>query len=242
MFPLFESDQAFYFTDHAVLLDAIPEDREVAWAEKHIVKNPAHAYVLGKFVEADTANSNKQFFHLEDLRSNKTTIANSPLNIDHNHNRIVGTFVAADLVYPTGTSEDSADAKPYVEALGVVWKAHYPDEYAKIREAYDMGALTYSMEAVPETIQCGGEAGCGETFEYAGRQSSTYCSHLNDSASEKILINPNFTGGALLLPPTKPGWKKADVHTMVANASYEDPEQWEYVMSLLMAQGASELS
>ena len=54
------------------------------------------------------------------------------------------------------------------------------------------------------------------TYQYAGRNHESYCAHLNETTSDKLLIQPHFTGGAILVPPTRPGWSHADVHSLVA--------------------------
>lgn len=205
-----ETNDKLYIADRAILLDH-PGDRELAWAEKFVVPNPAHSYVLGKFVESDHANNNKHFFKFDELKDN-TSIQYSPMNIDHNSRRVVGTYIASEMVYPIGSDADN----PYVEALGVVWKAHYPDEYMRIRDAYDAGNLYFSMECVPESLTCGGDQGCKETFAYEGPTSDTYCDHISNRSSDRVMNHPHFTGGAILLPPIKPGWSNAEIHTVVA--------------------------
>lgn len=239
-----EGSNGFYFGSRAYIVD---QSVEKAWAEKHVIENRAHSYILGKFVEADRANNNKQYFSLDGLRMGQPTIAHSPMNIDHIPRKIVGAYVASDFVYPTG--EGAADFHPYIEALGVFWKAHYPEEWAKVQEAHAQGHLFFSMECVPQQIGCIGEGGCGEVFEYAGTQSETYCEHLNNRTSEKDLIKPHFTAGAILLPPVQPGWSDANIHSLVArhaeaaSKTYDavademdnlGPTQWEFLMGELL--------
>lgn len=313
-----EGNRGFFLGAAAQLVE---DDREVAsWASPYIVKNPAYKWVLGRFVEADRANINRQLFSLDGLQMGRPSIAHAPMNMNHVARRVVGAFVGSDLIYPTtaepeasqiesddgqanvdadppegiaeaardfntdqrdkmakkghalpdgsfpianeqdlhnaiqafGRAKDKAAAKahiikrakalgltkllpdgwtapqkaatqpelnPYIEALGVFWKYYFPDEYELIENAYAQGALFYSMECVPGQIQCAGAGGCGGQYEYAGRQSDSYCAHLNDGASDKLLIDPHFTGGALLVPPVKPGWANADVHSLVAKYS-----------------------
>lgn len=239
-----EGQRGFYFGSRAVILDS---SYEKAWAEKHIIQNRAHSYILGKFVEADRANNNKQFFQMEGLRMAQPTIAHSPMNIDHHPQKIVGAYVATDFVYPTG--EGAADFNPYIEALGVFWKAHYPQEWAQVQDAHAAGHLFFSMECVPNKIGCIGEGGCGEVFEYAGQTSPSYCDHLNNRTSDKDLIEPHFTAGAILLPPVMPGWSDANIHSLVAKQAevaektYEGiaeemdnltPREWEHLMGQIL--------
>lgn len=204
---IFEGENAIYFASRAVILD---ETYEQAWAEKHIKVNPYNSWILGKYVEADRANSNRQRFQLADLRAKRESINYAPLNMNHTPH-IVGTMVANELVYPV--SEDENAGQPFVEALSAMWKARFTDDYRVVESAHKSGTLFYSMECLPETITCGGETGCQGSFEYAGRQHSSYCEHLNDpsGSSDKIMGNPHFVGGALIVPPHRPGWNNASI-------------------------------
>lgn len=244
MTVIVEGERGFYFGSRAVILD---QSYEKAWAEKHIINNDAHSYILGKFVEADQANNNRQYFQMAGLRMAQPTIAHSPMNIDHT-GKIVGAYVASDFVYPT--TDSAAAVNPYIEALGVFWKAHFPEEWAKVQQAHDAGHLYFSMECVPAKLGCIGEGGCGQVFEYAGQTSTTYCEHINNRTSDRDLIDPHFTGGAILLPPVQPGWSDANIHSLVAkyaeaaNAVHDDiaeelsglgPREWELMMAEFLA-------
>lgn len=277
MTTVVEGKHSIFMGAQAFLLE---NDRETAssWASEHITKNPAYKWVLGRFVEADRPNNNKQLFSLEGLQMSRPTIAHAPMNLNHSSRRVVGAYVATDLVYPTdGASVESADLtcgapifdadgkqigvvgelaqvsdaglNPYIEALGVFWRRYFPEEYALVEAAHAEGRLYYSMECVPQQVQCAGAAGCGETYEYDGRVSDTYCSHLNEHVSDKFLINPHFTAGAVLVQGVRPGWSHADVHTLVAgyadlaetiydgvsrDLSHLDPRDWELLMNELL--------
>lgn len=298
-----EGNRSFFFGAQAMLID---NEREMAtsWAAKHVLHNPAYKYVLGRFVEADRPNNNKQLFSLEGLQMARPTITHAPMNMNHAHRRVVGSYVATELIYPTneaaadlcpncgadmngpvctncglgdkaGSGEPcpkcgnpmgdgevcpscsaysaakaaGVEFNPYIEALGVFWKHYFPEDYALVEDAHATGRLYFSMECIPAQIQCAGGDGCGQTFEYAGRQSKTYCAHLNDHVSDKFLIDPHFTAGAILIPPVKPGWTHADVHSLVAqheqlaerihdgikgDMGHLDPAQWESLMGELL--------
>jgi hypothetical protein len=365
-----EGNRSFFMGAQAALIE---EDREIAstWASEHVVHNPAYSWVIGRFVESDRANNNRQLFSLKGLQMAQPSIQHAPMNMNHNNRRVVGAFVASELLYPTagpvetskefspdkrqklakegkaqsdgsfpienesdlknaihafgrsknpaatkahikkraralGLSnlipeqwaameeeekcencgsdmvmssegemecpvcgaehEDEEEAKkkkdsecaadltaslnPYIESLGVVWRHYFPEEHMLIARAHQEGSLFYSMECVPSHVQCTGEGGCEQTFEYAGRVSNTYCEHLNKTTSDKYLINPHFTAGAIIVPPVRPGWANADIHSLVAKQAelaervYEgvkdefphlDAAQWEGLMTELLA-------
>jgi len=250
----FEGKDRFYFGARAVLLE---NDRETAseWATKHIVSNPAHAWVLGRFVESDKANNNNQYFALDDLRIYKPTIANAPLNINHSARNIVGAFVASDLIYP-----DTEDLNPYIESLGVVWRYYFPEEYQMIQRANAEASLYYSMECVPRAIASVGGSDDSAEYPYEGRTSPNYPDELNERSVAMRLIDPHFVGGALIIPPVKPGWSNAEVKQVAkfmddrwreAELAYDfvkenspdlDPQKWEELMGelILMASKSDE--
>ena len=189
------------------------DDRDIAsqWASKYIRSNPAVAWILGKYVEADRPNSNKQLWSLEDLQGTHAFIQNSPLNILHRPRYIVGAFAGAEVVYPTVEGAADESAHPYVEALAAFWKYYFPHEMKVVEAAYNAGQLAFSMECVAKTMTCAGEQGCGQEFAYAGPSSTTYCDHLNQGLSNKAMKEPLWLGGGLILPPARPGWKDAKV-------------------------------
>lgn len=261
MTATYEGQHAFYLACRAQILDT---SKEMAWAERHVVENAAHKWILGRYAEADRANTNRQHFAMDNLKFGQPLLAHSPLNINHT-SMIVGAYVASEIMYPTGEGADeSADLNPYLEALSVFWKHYFEDEYVEVEKAHKAGQLFYSMECVPREIACAGEAGCGQVFEYAGRSHATYCDHLNDPRSGVIkdLIQPHFTAGALIVPPVKPGWSRADIkqisdlardHADNAERLYsqladEAPEAeadtWEQVMNqiLLDAEASGEMA
>lgn len=249
MSVIVEGERGVYMGAQAWLLE---DDRELAWAENHIVRNAAYKWVLGKFVEADSPNDNGHLFPLEELRDWQRTVAYAPLNMLHRPHHIVGSFVATEMMYPAGGAEAAAAGQhPYLEALAAMWRYYFPDEFRAVEEAHRQGSLFLSMECVPSALGCVTD-GCGKEFAYDGRTSASYCDHLNAPGSIKRLRQPHFTGGALIIPPTRPGWKKADVtqlsslieeHLKEADAVYAgiaqefphlDARQWEGLMATVL--------
>lgn len=195
------------------------DDRDVAWAERSVKQNPALRWVLGKYVEADRPNNNNQMWTLPDLRESIATVINSPMNMLHQSRRIVGHYTDVELLYPTTDGAQDA-SNPYVEALGAFYKWYFPEELALIEKAHAEGSLYFSMECISKTIVCAGENGCGSEFAYAGPRDESYCNHINDGGV-KLLAKPHFLAGAILVPPVKPGWSNAEIHSLVANHSDE---------------------
>ena len=111
---VYEGVNGIYLTSRAHMIDDLQEI-ETAWAEKYAYVNPNYSWILGKYVEADRANSNRQKFSFEDLRKNKGSLSNAALNINHSR-LIVGTVAASEIVFPV--DQEAADAQhPYVDTL-----------------------------------------------------------------------------------------------------------------------------
>jgi hypothetical protein len=209
MTVLTEGKRSFFINTKAILVDST-KDVASNWASKYIYDNAAIKWVLAKYIEVDQANSNGQMWTLEDVRMKFPTVNNSPMNIDHQQNQIVGTWIGSELLYPL--EEQSNIFNPYVEVLGAYWSAYFPETLRQVEEAFNSGSLYVSMECSAESVTCAGTSdACGRTFAYDGPFSDTYCEHIKERASYRQLNDPHFLGGALILPPNKPGWKSADV-------------------------------
>lgn len=250
MTVLVPGNNSYYLGTQAILLN---EDRDTAshWASGHIISNPAIRWVLGKYVEANNANYNGQYWRLEDLQMKKPTIVHSPMNMNHQPHKIVGTFPAAEMMYPVGDSADDGP-NPYIETLGAFWKFYFPDELSVVESAFNGGNLFQSMECVASPITCVGDGGCGETFSYAGPMSTDYCDHIQGGGA-KQLNDPHFLAGALIVPPASPGWGGASVKELsaliksqadLAEKIYDDVSEemphleapeWETLMAQLLA-------
>lgn len=232
MTVLTENDSSFFFVAQAELIDT---DRDMAsdWAGKYIVNNPALKWIVGKYVEADNANSNGQYWTLQDLMLKQPTIQHSPMNVAHKPNDIVGTFVASEMIYPTQEEQN-----PYIETVGTIWKYYFPEIVDRVEQAFAEGELYLSMECVSDTITCVGPMGCGATFDYAGPMSASYCDHIKDRAAYRQLNNPHFLAGALIAPPDRPGWKMASVNEMSILDKY--PTKAENIFTQLLNSHLSE--
>jgi hypothetical protein len=233
-----ENSHSFYLTCPVELIN-IDRDMAAHWASKYMNHNPAFKWIVGKYVEADNANSNGQFWSLDDLKMSKPSIEYAPMNMGHRQNHIVGTYVASELMYP---KDDIGNA--YIETASVFWKYYFPEELAMVEKAYDIGALHQSMECIAESVTCAGPMGCGETFKYSGPMSAEYCDHIKSRESYRQLNNPHFLAGGLILPPDRPGWKNASIDEMaIADSELErvyeqiaegspqlSTDQWESLM------------
>lgn len=246
-------------TEHSILVAATAAlldegDNLKAWAERHIRQDADLRWILGNYVEADFPNDNGHIFPRADLLAAQDTLAGKPLNMMHREHYIVGYFAGAQLHSEDGSvvaASDPSDgagwgARPYVEALAGIWHNRFREEFFAIRKAHADGALFFSMEAIPETVSC---PSCEHESAFAGITSDQYCSHMNGANGPKRLHNPTFNGGAIIIPPVKPGWQRADVKEIsklmdptaesvyaqaAAEAPHLDAQHWEAMMAQLL--------
>jgi len=230
-----------------------------AWAERHLRKDPDLRWILGNYVEADAPNSNGHIFPLAELQVAQHTLAGKPLNMLHRETYIVGAFAGAQLVDADGKdwSEEAQAAalaaqaaktpmaNPYVEAVAGLWHSRFPEEYFEIERAHKEGSLFFSMEAIPEAVSC---PSCQVEAAFAGFESDDYCDHMQGPTGPKRLHRPIFAGGAIIIPPVRPGWDRADIRTiaqahesaeevylaMAAEMPHLEPAQWEWLMAELL--------
>ena len=251
-----EGQKSFHIASAAWLVE---QDRELAWAEKHVVKNRAYAWVLGKYVGTGKANDNGHIFSADELVDARQSLVHAPMNMLHRAHHIMGTYVANEVIWPKDAADSASvaagqqvtETEPFLEALAAFYRYYFPDEYVAVEKAHKEGTLAWSMECVPQTVTCAG-AECGKTFEYAGRQSESYCAHLNEPGAKKMMGKPHFTAGALVLPPARPAWRNASVTSldMLVRTELEAAErmynqvasefphlessEWERMMELLL--------
>ena len=189
-------------------------DGEVDWPEiEGIQATDDRAYLRARYVHGGLpANGNGHIFRTEHLVTAHRALPHTYLNWLHRSNHTVGCFTATRLVdEATGVVLDRRSEytdTPYVEALAAMWRLAYPDEYRAVRVAYDAGMGFLSCEAYPSHNTC---PTCGSTYEWEGYTSDSYCDHLNKRMAPRWLENPTFIGGAVVVPPSRPGWKDAAI-------------------------------
>ena len=234
-----------------------------AWAERHVRVDPDLKWIIGNYVEANAPNSNGHIFPLAELQAAQHTLAGKPLNMLHREQYIVGAFAGAQLVDALGqewsqlaqvaASAEQIEgrngrvmANPYVEAVAGLWHSRFPEEYFEIQRAHKEGSLFFSMEAIPEEVSC---PSCEVRAAFAGFEHETYCAHMQGPTGPKVLHNPTFAGGAIIIPPVRPGWDRADIRTIAEAHEQADeiydaiaaevpdlaPDQWEELMASVLA-------
>ena len=221
---VYEGRDRFYFGARAFLVEDFDRETASDWASSLLTKNPAYAWIVGKFVEAERPNNNKQFFSTAGLEMGQPTIKYAPMNLNHQIGQVVGTFVGAELLYPK-SSETAADAFPHIESVGCLWKHYFPDAYQIVQRAHREGELFYSMEAIPRAIHSVGGQDDSIEYPYDGFPSDSYPEEINNRTVARHLVDPHFVGGALIVHPERPGWSGAEVKQVASLVK----KQWDLV-------------
>lgn len=217
--------------------------------------NPFVTWIAGDYAESDKPNSNTQFWTTDDLSMAEYTIKHAPLNMVHKFRTPVGFFAATNKVKISSKNDQAKKGdRVKIQALAGLWSHIFPVEDTQARAADAAGALFFSMECRADKIKCAGPNGCQEEFAYG--DPSSHCDHLMERSSIRHLIKPVFRGGALIIPPVKPGWKQAYANVVdsselreQASAYAEQHEkqfrdlagsgitasQWEATMALVMS-------
>jgi hypothetical protein len=208
--------------------------------------NPFVKWVAGDFAEGDNPNRNTQFWTAEDLELAEYTILHSPLNMVHKFRTPVGFFAETKTVQlaDAAADDDEPTGSMKIQALSGLWTHIFPFEAAQVDAADDLGLLFYSMECRGTHLVCASDEarkleGCGKKFDYL--DTSSHCEHLLERTSVRHIVNPTFRGGALIVPPVKPGWQKATA-SVVTDAVMEEAaafaEQTEDQYNALNSAGA----
>jgi len=212
--------------------DELPAELAERW-EKASTGNPFMMWLQGRFVEAEKANRNGAFWSTEDLQFGEMSVKHGPLNWLHDEQTVIGTIADNALIRPA--LQQAADLngssvlatpqpRPYMAAVSAVWKWVHPDKVEAIERAADQGRLYYSMECVGREMACASDdtrQGCGKSFDYitAMTQPQKTCEHIAARTSARRMVDPSFLGGAVIVPPTQPGWGAANVEILRQQAS-----------------------
>ena len=210
--------------------EELVEAVEAAWDIEQA--NPFIKWIAGDFVEADNPNRNRQFWTAGDLEMAEYSIKYAPLNMVHKFRTPVGFYAATKQVKLERDEAAEAQGSMKIQALSGLWSHIFPFEATQVDAADEAGLLFYSMECRGTHLICAGEKGCGEKFEYAAV--GTHCEHLRERTSIRHIVNPTFRGGALIVPPVRPGWAEAHASVltdavMQEAASYAEQNEAAYL-------------
>lgn len=220
--------------------------------------SPFITWIASNFVQSGVPNSNTQYWTADDLDKGEASIRYSPMNMIHKFRTPIGFWAdtrritskaslsvvddASDLgaeIAGDNVVDLSAAKKDFtIQVLGGLWSHVFPFETALVEKADEEGTLFTSMECRGTHLSCEGPNGCGKVFEY---MAESVCEHLEQRTSIRHIVNPTFRGGALIVPPVRPGWKGASA-TILEDAVMQEAaalaEQNEAAMSAYQAEGS----
>jgi hypothetical protein len=185
--------------------------------ERALSPNRHMTWMQGRFVGAEKANRNNAFWSSGDLELGQATVAHGPLNWLHEARHVIGTIADARYIPAKSgdlTTADAGPSEPHIIAASAIWKWIYPDEAWVVEQASEAQKLWYSMECVSDSVACVGEGSCGKEVAYDTYVSGGGCMHMMERATTRRFVNPTFLGGAVIVPPVRPGWADADASVM----------------------------
>lgn len=215
----------------SMLTDAGQLPRELAerW-EKASSGNPYMTWVQGRYVEAEKANRNGAYWSTEDLQFGEMSVKHGPLNWLHEEQTVIGTIADNALIHPAAAQTASLTTtangifstqmpRPYMAAVSAMWNWVRPDKVEAVERAADQNRLWYSMECVGREISCVSDetyTGCGTSFDYvkAMTEPASTCEHLQARSGARRIVDPAFLGGAVIVPPSAPGWGSANAEIL----------------------------
>ena len=229
---MFEKNNKVYLNARAhIISDPSELPRELAFSLSGKRLNPQFVWISGRYVQGEKMNNNGQFWSTDDLKAGEYSIQYTPLNVLHEWQYPIGTFVETKLVHREAAAE--GELLPEIQALSLIWAGNFPDVAEAARDAHGNGKLWYSMECTGDAKQC---LTCNNTYEWAAAR---FCAHLEESkTAPRRFVNPVFHGGALIFPPAKPGWTEADIEE-VAKAAREYADR-EPVSARIFPEGVSD--
>lgn len=208
--------------------DELPRELATRWAEQAATGNEHYLWLQGRYVEAEQANRNGAFWTTADLQFGEMSVKNGPINWIHDERLILGSITDNALIHPSQAEAagvlDTPMPRPYMAAVGAVWKWINPERAQIIERANDIGKLYWSMECIGNEMACvtdGDRQGCGKSFDYVTAVTSPkdVCEHIAGRTSARRMVDPVFLGGAVIVPPANPGWGGASLEVMRQSAS-----------------------
>jgi len=178
---------------------------------------PGEVYVhlAGRFVEAGKENNNGALWSEQDLQFGLPTVAYGPLNWLHEERKVVGAISEAR--YVDREAAAAQDSNPYIAAGAVAWKWLYPREVAQLKDYAEQKKAWYSMECISREIACGS---CSGSYAYSDVMlRKDGCEHIRERSASRRFVDPIFMGGAIIVPPVKPGWANAHLDVVREAAS-----------------------
>lgn len=220
----------------AAPVDILRGDRVVAeWTNRSIIPNDKFLYIQARYVEADKPNENRHFWAFEELQEAQHTIANSPINVMHRPNDIVGVMLDSELMFPNVDAakhgkkrkkkkedeEDEDEVKSAEDEEVELEDVDFEGEYADARDfsAEERRKLAKQGKALPDgSFPIVNESDLRNAIQAFGRAGD------KDKAKRHIIKRAKALGKTDLLP---------DDWNVSAVLAYDHQKPWVEVLGAL---------
>ncbi len=191
----FERGDRIYLTTPLVL--ATPTESQIdeyafASAVKTKAPNEHIGWLEGRYVEGGKANLNNAMWLNEELALKSLTPMLMPITVMHDPRTAVGTI--ADCKLQAGAQ---AGGNSRIDTILAVWRHRFPDVWEEAEHNIKDGTLAQSMEALSPNYSC---SECGQQYVklHEGKEKASWCEHLRNNSSQRILGSVCFTGTGLI--------------------------------------------
>lgn len=189
--------QAFERGDHVYLTTPLTlatpsagdiEEYAFASAVKSQAPNEHIGWLSGRYVEAGRANLNGAMWLNDELALKALTPMLMPVTVMHDPRTAVGTIADCKLI---------AEGSSRIDTILAVWKHRFGDIWAEAEHNIQEGTMMQSMECLSPSYCC---SECGQQYVKLaeGKEQASWCTHLRENSSWRILENVCFTGTGLI--------------------------------------------
>lgn len=159
-----------------------------------------------KVIGSEKYTKNKSLYPAEEIKKSFQTLVNKPINVNHEHDYIIGVITEAYL--------ENKRKNVDLMAKGIVWEYRFPEESSKIKDLIRVSKkIDVSLEALPNYVEC---PTCGEIYEYLKYRLGSGCNHLQKT-NKRILRDIEFIGVSILFPPKEPAYDDARAELLSVN-------------------------
>jgi hypothetical protein len=168
------------------------EEYAFASAVKSNAPNEHIGWLDGRYVEAGKPNLNNAMWLNDELALRSLTPMLMPVTVMHDPRTAVGTI--ADCKLQAGAQ---GGGNSRIDTILAVWRHRFPDIWEEAEHNIKDGTLAQSMEALSPSYSC---SDCGQQYVklHEGKEQASWCEHLRNNSSSRILADVCFTGTGLI--------------------------------------------
>lgn len=164
------------------------EEFAFAAALKTKAPNEHLGWLSGKYVEAGKPNMNHAMWLNDELALKSLTPMLMPVTVMHDPRTAVGTIADCSLV---------TEGANRIDTVLAIWKHRFPDIWDEAALNINEGTMMQSMECMSPSYAC---SECAQQYVKLpeGKERASWCDHLRQNSSSRILGDVCFTGTGLI--------------------------------------------